>query len=278
VLGAAFAFSAMGALVKVAGREVPALEAVFFRSLVTLVIVYVLARRSGVPLRGTHRGLLLLRALVGTVAIILLFWAVLRIPVADAILLNQATPIFVLPLAAIFLGERLRPLHVLLALGALAGAGLVIRPTGAFVNVAGLVALGSAFFAALAYVLLRPLSQREHAITVVFWYACVSTLVPLPLMVPGFVWPSASTLLALLGVGVMATTGQLLLTWAYRQGEAGRLAVVGSTGALFGALWDYALSRHLPDGLTVAGAVLLIACSAAVQWTGRTPRAPELSG
>jgi drug/metabolite transporter (DMT)-like permease len=269
MLAAALAFSVMGLLVKLVGTRVPALEAVFVRSLVTLVIVSSLAWHGRVPIRGRRPGLLLLRALTGTVAIILLFWALARLPVADAMLLNQATPVFVLPLAAIFLGERLRATAVALALGALLGAVLVIRPTGSVVNLPGLVALGSALFAALAYVLLRKLAPFEHAVTVVFWYACVSTLLPLPLMLPVFVWPGATTWLALVGVGAMATTGQLLLTAAYRHGEAGRLAVIGSTGALFGAVWDLVFFGHAPGLLTALGAVLLLACSAAMQWRPR---------
>lgn len=266
MLGAALSFSVMGLLVKRVGQQVPALEAVFVRSLVTLLIVSLLAWRGHVPLRGHRPGLLLLRALTGTVAIIMLFWALTRLPVADAMLLNQATPIFVLPLAAIFLGERLRLAAVALALGALVGAVLVIRPSGTVVNVAGLVALGSALFAAFAYVLLRRLAPGEHAVTIVFWYACVSTLLPIPLMLPGFVWPGATAWLTLVGVGAMATSGQLLLTAAYRHGEAGRLAVIGSTAAVFGAVWDLAFFGHVPGLLTVVGAGLLLGCSAAMQW------------
>ena len=275
MLAAALSFSVMGLLVKLVGQQVPALEAVCVRSLVTLVIISALAWRGRVPIQGRRPGLLLLRALAGTFAIILLFWALARLPVADAMLLNQATPVFVLPLAAIFLGERLRLAAVALALGALLGAVLVIRPSGTVVNVAGLVALGSAVFAAIAYVLLRRLAPFEHAVTIVFWYACVSTLLPIPLMLPGFVWPGATVWLTLVGVGAMATSGQLLLTAAYRHGEAGRLAVIGSTGALFGAAWDLVCFGHVPGLLTAAGAVLLLACSAAMQWRPRdVPKGP----
>jgi drug/metabolite transporter (DMT)-like permease len=179
--------------------------------------------------------------------------------------------VFVLPLAVLFLGERVTARHALLAFVALAGAALVIRPASGPLNVPGLLALLSALFSAIAYVLVSHLSARESAHTIVFWFAGVSTVATAPLLAADFVLPSAVEAATLLAMGLLGLAGQLLMTVAYRLGEAGRLAVLGSLGAVFGAGWDLLLWRHVPDGWTVLGGVTVIGACAGIQLLRRSP-------
>ncbi len=261
--GAMLSFSTMGMLVKWAGQEIPAVEQVFFRGVVGMAILGTMAWRRGVDLRGGNRRLLLLRGVAGTTALLLFFFATTRLPLAEAILLNQATPIFVLPMAAWLLKERIGWRHGLWAAVALAGVFLVLRPGFVDFNLPGVLALVSALFAAVAYVTVRRLAGTESPLTIVFWFTAISTLVSGPAMLPWFVWPSPRVLSALVAMGVLATAGQLLLTVAYRHGEAGRLSVLGSLGAVFGAGWDLVIWGHLPDRWTaLGGAITIIACAA----------------
>lgn len=258
-------FSSMGAIVRLMASDIPAMESVFFRGVVGLPVLAFLAARQGVSLRGNRKGLLLARGVFGTIALMLLFFALTKIPVADAMLLNQATPIFVLPLAVIFLSEKVSAKHIALVLTAVCGAVLVIGPGMDVGNLAGAAALCSALFAAVAYVLVRGLTATEQTLTIVFWFTAVSTLGSAPLMASSFVTPSAIQLLGLFAMGGFATGGQLLLTSAYRHSEAGRIAVIGSMGAVFGAGWDYVLWDHIPDGITALGGVMVIASCAGIQ-------------
>jgi drug/metabolite transporter (DMT)-like permease len=258
-------FSAMSALGKLAGQQVPSIEIVFFRSLVGTPIILVMALRRRASLLGRRKGLLLVRSVSGTLAMLGFFYALTQIPVADAVLLNQTAPVFVLPMAAFYLGERITWRHVVLALTALVGAALVIKPSFDVVNVPGLVALGSAFFVAIAYVSIRKLTATEHPLTIVLWFTALSTLATAPPAFADFVVPSPEAAAALVGVGVFGAVGQLLMTQAYAYGEAGRLAVIGSLGAVLGAGWDLVLWDHAPDLMTAAGGVLVIGASATLQ-------------
>ncbi|MCU0663743.1 MAG: DMT family transporter [Myxococcota bacterium] len=260
--GAMVSFSAMAATAKLTSPAIPFVETVFFRGVVGLPVLYFLARRKKTDLRGRHKGRLLLRGLAGTAALFLLFYAVTVIPVANALLLNQATPIFVLPLSALILAERITWRKTLLAFLALVGAALVIKPGANIASFASLLALCSAAFAAIAYVQVRLLTRTENTLTIVFWFVGTSTVCAALPMIPVFVSPSPYSLMLLLGVGVFATAGQLLLTMAYRRGEASRLSIIGSLGAVLGALWDVLLWGHVPDAFTVAGAMLVIGCCA----------------
>lgn len=266
ILGlAVLCFSAMSALGKLAGQQVPSIEIVFFRSLVGTPLILLMALYKRASLLGRRKGLLFVRSLSGTLAMMGFFYALTEIPVADAVLLNQTAPVFVLPMAALYLGERITWRHVVLALTALAGAALVIRPSFDVVNVPGLVAFGSAFFVAIAYVTIRKLTETEHALTIVLWFTVLSTLATAPPTFAAFVVPSPVCAAQLFGVGVFGAVGQLLMTQAYAYGEAGRLAVIGSLGALLGAGWDLVLWGHSPDLLTAVGGVLVIGASATLQ-------------
>ncbi|MBW2278760.1 MAG: DMT family transporter [Deltaproteobacteria bacterium] len=263
-------FSGMSALGKIASQQVPSIEVVFFRSLVGVPIILIMALRTQASLLGQRKVLLIVRSLSGTLAMMGFFYALRHIPVADAVLLNQTAPVFVLPMAAFYLGERVTWRHVLLALTALGGAALVIKPGFDVVNLPGLVAFGSALFVAIAYVTIRKLTATEHPLTIVLWFTVFSVLLTLPPTVVTFVVPSVETAAALIGVGVLGAAGQLLMTWAYSYGEAARLAVIGSLGALLGAGWDLVLWDHAPDLLTGAGGVLVIGASAALQVSRRS--------
>ena len=266
ILGLAMlSFSASSALVKVACAHVPVMEVVFVRGIFGAIILFALARHKSVPLAGKRKGLLLARGVCGTAAIMLYYHALTRIPVADAMLLNQAAPIFVLPLAAIFLKERITWRHGLFVLLALFGVTVVIRPSTELINVPGVIALTSAFFAACAYVLVRKLTATEHTLTIVFWFTVVTVLVATPLMLLDYVVPDTRTLAVLAAVGLFGTAGQLLLTKAYSYGEAGRLAVVGSLGAVLGAGWDLVLWGHTPDIWTAVGGIITITACASIQ-------------
>jgi drug/metabolite transporter (DMT)-like permease len=262
---AVLSFSTMSALVKIVGKEIPTAETVFFRASFGLPLLLVVALRERASLRGVNRKLLLLRALIGTFAMAGLFYAVARIPVGEAMLLNQCTPIFALPLAALALGERITWRHAALAAVALCGVVMVIRPGLGFINVPGLVALASALFSAAAYVCVRKLTATDATTTIVVWFTATSALLTAPFAAASFVAPTARQWIALAGVGTGAALGQLLLTMAYRRGEVGRLTVIGGLGAVFGAGFDLALWGHVPDLVTAAGGVVVIAACAGMQ-------------
>jgi len=265
----------MALLVKLAAAEVSFAQAVLFRSVVGLPIIAIAARRRGVSLLGRRRGLLLARGVAGTSALLLFFYAVTEIAIGEAVLLNQTAPVFVLPLAALFLGERVTARHAAWVAVAMAGVFLVVRPEMGKVSAPSLLALASAFLAAVAYVLVRELTETESALTIVFWFTLVATVVSAPIAASDFVFPSAPILAALLGAGVLATISQLLMTRAYAHGQAARLAVIGSTGAVLGAVWDLVFWGHVPDALTAAGGALVIAACAAIQMLRGAPTPPR---
>ncbi len=259
---AALMFSIMSALAKYASVTLPSAEVVFYRSLIAtlgMLMIHLLRSERG-PLLGHQHGPLVLRGLFGATALLLYFYSLSgpELAVADALLLNQCSPLFVLFLAVPFLGESIRPIQYLLVTLAMAGALLVIRPDLEVLNWHGLAAFGSAALAGAAYVCVRKVTRREQAHVVVLYFSVISVATSIPFMLPGYVWPAGSTWLALAAIGVLSVVAQLLLTYAYRYDRAGRVAMAGYLGPVFAALWDALFWDRLPGWMTMLGAALII--------------------
>jgi drug/metabolite transporter (DMT)-like permease len=263
--GAMVMFSLMSTMVKLVSPQVSAVQSVFARGLIGTVIIYIYAKQRNISLRGNNRRLLFLRAILGTIALIMVFYAFTKIPTANAMLLNQMTPVFMVPLSIFFLKEKIFWQHMVLILLAFVGVGIVLRPGTVAFNVYGLLALFSAFFAALAYLSIRLLKKTEDSITIVFWFVLISTVSVIPMSLYSMPILNPVIILQLLVMGLLGTVGQFFLTTGYGLGQPGRLAVIGSTGAVFCVLWDYLFFDIWPDLYSVLGGLLIITCCVWVQ-------------
>lgn len=262
-------FSLMGALAKLAGASVPLFEIVLARSLVVGVLSGAKLVADGNGFRGGEPRILVLRGVLGFVALSCYYYAVIQLPLADATVIHFTNPVFTAFIAALWLREHLGPREWLLVVTSLGGVVLVARP--AFLFGAGdslatfpvLIGLCGAVLAAGAYVTVRRLRQ-EPPMLIVFYFATVCTLLSLPLVALDFVMPSWGTLLVLLGVGVTTHLGQVFVTWGFRLERAGRASAVGYLQIVFAALWGWLLFAELPDVWTWVGAAVIVACTLAL--------------
>jgi drug/metabolite transporter (DMT)-like permease len=275
MVASALLFAAMAASVRVAARELPNAPIVFFRHFIMLVFLLPWLAREGRHALGTDdlRGHLV-RGLAGVSAVACYFFAIARLRLADAVLLNQSMPLFIPLVERAWLRERIPPrLWGVLTLG-FAGLLLILRPgTGVFEPVA-LVGLASAAFASIAQVGIRRLTRTEPVARIVFYFGLVASIVALP---PAAFWwksPSAATWAVLLLMGVFATIGQFTLTRAYLHAPAASVGPFLYAGPVFAGLLDWLLWDRLPDALFVVGAaVVILAATLALRIRG-TPREP----
>lgn len=258
----ALLLSMLSALAKFAASSLPSSEVVFFRSLgavVLLLTIHFGKRGRAGPLLGHHRKLLALRGLCGAFALMMFFFALSRLAVADAVLLNQCSPLFVLFLAVPFLGEGIRRAQLMVVPITLAGVVLVLQPNFEVLNWAGLAALGSGALAGCAYICVRKITREEQAHVVVLYFATLAVVVSFPFMLSaGFVMPDVRTWLALGAIAILSVASQMLLTAAYRYDRAGRVAMAGYLGPVFAAVWDAWFWGRIPGWVTILGAALII--------------------
>lgn len=258
-------FSLMSLWVKLAGRHLPTMELVFARAVVVSALAALDLRRRRVPVAGPGTGMLLLRGVVGFAALSCFYYSVVHLPLAEATVIHFTNPVFTALIAAGFLGERLRPRELALAVVGLVGVVIMVRPVGPLSAGAPdlpVVAVGSSLTAALlsavAYTLVRHLRHHD-AMLVVFSFAGLSSLAALPLMLPSFVWPRGAEWLVLLAVGLSTFGGQVFLTLGLQRERAGRATTVGYLQIVFATLWGALVFGQRPGLSTAVGAAVIVA-------------------
>lgn len=258
----ALAFSAMSALLKLAGTTLPLFEIVTGRSLVVALLAGIGVWRRGHSFVPTETRLVLLRAALGFVALSCYFYSIIHLPLADATVLYFTNPVLTALAAAVLLGEHMGWREVGLVLLSLGGVVVVARPgflfgvERALDAVAVVLGLVSAFFGAASYITIRSI-RRDPPLLVVFYFAVVTVLLAAPIAARDFVRPSVTDLLTLVGIGVATHLGQLWITWAFRLERAGRASAVGYLQIVFAALWGWLLFGEIPDRWTWVGAATI---------------------
>lgn len=256
---AALFFAIMGALVKLGAAHFSALEMVFYRTILSVVVLGSVAVFTGQSLQTPHIKAHLGRGVAGTMGIMLFFYALIHLPLATAVTLNYTSPIFLAILSFLLLKERISGKTIaVLSLG-FVGVIILLRPSiGSEQFVASLVGLSAGAMAGWAYLQVRQLALLgEPEWRVVFYFSVVSALIAGVLaFVEGWHMPqNGQQVLILLGIGVTALIAQLSMTRAYKVGRKfvvasfSYLTVVFST--LLGVLW-FAEAMHWQELVGIA--------------------------
>jgi drug/metabolite transporter (DMT)-like permease len=276
MLSSALSFSLMGVCVKAVGDRIPVAEVVLARSAVSLVLSVLMLRQAGLCPWGQRRGLLVLRGVIGTAALLCVFAALTQLPLTAATVLQYLQPTFTALLAWLLLRERVgarlwlaallgwmavvvlsSPAELAGLLGPLAGPLVGSRATP--LPLAGvLLALAGALLSACAYVSVRALGRSEHPLVIVFYFPLVGLVMTLPLALGQPVWPTAWEALALLGVGLFTQLGQIGITKGLLGMPAARATAMSYGQVPLAALWGWWFFREPldPDTALAAGLVL----------------------
>lgn len=260
----ALSLSLGSACIKLAGARLPALEIVFARSFLMLFYCLLLIRRAGVAPWGRRRWFLLLRGVLGFASYVCNFYAVIHMPLADALVIIFSFPLIVPLWAGMFLDEKLEGRVVLCSMAGALGMLLVTKPPVLFGGgheleaLAVYAAVGAALLASFSVICIRKLTTTEHPLVIVFYAAALSA-VGTPIMdAANWLVPTWTELGYLLGVGLFMSVGQHFVTIAFSRSTAGRASVLFYLEIVFAALLGFLLFDEIPDALTFAGAGCII--------------------
>ncbi len=259
ILISALSFALVGMMVKLSGT-LPVYEKALIRSLVSLAIAGAVAfHHRDNPFRANPNiPVLLLRGAFGTGAMLLYFYAIGHLALADATILNKLSPFFVIVFAVAFFKEKL-PRYVIPSLIiAFVGAALVIKPQLDFKAVPAVAGIVSAIFSGAAYPVVRFLRGKEPPYRVVFYFALVAVAVTVPPTLLRYVRPTLEQLGYVLAAGVFATIGQFSLTYGYHQSPASRLSIYNYAHVIFALVIGLVFWGEVPDWLSLVGGGLII--------------------
>jgi drug/metabolite transporter (DMT)-like permease len=263
----ALAFSVMSLFVKMASDELPTMEIVAVRSVAMTVLSLGFMRIAGVSRRGVNRRLLAARGLVGAGALSLLYAGLGRLPLGDAVTIQNTAPVWTALFAALVLGERLRRGIVLSVAASLVGVALVARPavlfgagTGGLDGVGVALVVAAAILMGLAYTAVRRLRETDHPLAIIYALSWAGILLSVPFALGGgWQWPSAGAWALLGGVAVSTQVGQWTLTRGLYLLDAATATAVGYVQVVFAFTWGVLVFGDVPTAAQVAGAAVVVA-------------------
>ena len=240
MIAASFFFACMGVCVKFAAQIFSAPELVFYRSVISLLMMIIIVRMRGIPVTTPHWRFQLWRSVSGFASLLLYYYAIFMLPLATAVTLAYTSPLFLAVYLSWFGKVRLNGAMLgALALG-FVGVVLLLRPTfHADQLLGGLIGLGSGILAGLAYYNVKELGERgENEERTVFYFTLFSTIA-------SGVWMAISEFhhvdlhggLLLLGVGTFGTVAQLTMTRAYKRGNTLMSASLAYSTVIFASLF-----------------------------------------
>lgn len=240
-----------------------------FGSLTVLPFALRAAGRSALrPDRPLHH---LTRACLLFAATFLFFLSLKSLPIADALAIFFVNPLIVTLLSALVLGETVGPRRRIALVAGFLGTLIIIRPGMVPLNPGTLLALGAGAALASYFVLTRQIAGRANAMVLTFQTNAIGALL-LTLALP-LVWtpPQPQHWPMLIGVGVIATLGHVLITRAYQHAEASLLAPLAFTEIITAILLGWMFFGDLPDGYTLLGVSILVGSALFISLGERRP-------
>ncbi len=232
----------------------------------TLLMLPLFLRTRG-PILTPALPLHALRGALIALATLLFFSALKYLPLADAISIFFVEPLILTLLGALFLGESVGWRRLTAVAVGFAGSLVVIRPSFSALGLPALLPLGTALSFAVYLILTRKLAQREHPERMQFYAGVFGGIVMSVALAAGaladisvlsFVWPDRWQWMLLAGLGVIATSGHLLVVHAFRRAPAGLLAPFQYAEIIGATILGLIFFGDFPDATTWVGVAIIV--------------------
>ena len=261
ILLSALGFSIMNLCVTLAG-DLPTFQKALFRNAGAMIVSFFLFLRSGdkLDLKPSDLGLLLMRALFGSVGLFANFYALDHMMISDASMLNKLAPFFTLLLSALFLKEKTNIRQYLFVALAFIGVLFIVKPTMEFTQSMGASIVGviGGFGAGAAYACVRGLGKRGMPSSqIVLGFSVVSTLIAIPFVINNHAPMSIYQICLLSLAAIGATVGQFGITWAYKAAPSKEISIFDYFTVIFSALWGFIFLSQVPDIYSLFGYLII---------------------
>ncbi|MFY0598859.1 MAG: DMT family transporter [Cyclobacteriaceae bacterium] len=261
MLIATFVFMLMKVCVKYI-PDIPAIEIIFFRSIISLLISYFYLAKQKVSVWGNNKPVLLLRGATGAIALVTYFHLLQRIPLATAATLQYLAPIFTAILGIFLVKEKVKPIQWIFFLLSFVGVVVVQGFDSRISLIHLLMGIGASLFMGLAYNFVRMLKTSEHPLVIIFYFPLV--MLPVSGIWSGFiwVWPEGWDWAILIAVGLCTQVAQYFMTKSYQVAELSKVSILNYVGIIYAlgfgwVLFDetFNLMTYLGMGLVLAGVI-----------------------
>ncbi|MBP5519866.1 MAG: DMT family transporter [Treponema sp.] len=266
IICSAFFFALMAVFVRLAG-DIHFIQKAFFRNAVAFIIALAGtirdARINGRQTIKIPKGAMLflfLRAIAGSIGVFGNFYAIDRILLADAAILNKMAPFFTIIFCYIILKEKIKPVPLVCIIIAFLGSILIVKPSFNFtLMIPTLTAFMGGVGAGLAYASIRKLSYLKcNGKIIILFFSAFSMMLSVPYMITNFNPMTLRQTLMLLCAGACAAGGQFSITAAYYHAPASKISIYDYSQILFSTLFGLVFFGQFPDWLSLAGYIIII--------------------
>jgi len=270
MLASAVTFTAMTTLIKYLGADYSAALQTFYRQAAGLIVLLpVIVRHRSAAFATTRPGILIFRASAGTIGMILSFYAYQKMPLADANALSFTRTLWMVPLAALILRERIGPLRIAAAVVGFAGVLLMVRPGagGHFaVGVPAMAMLAASFLFTFTVIGMKVMTRDHSPMVLLVWSAVLGVVFAIPGAVFAWRWPTPRDLVLLAAMGAIATVNQWCYIKGMQEGDAAAMAPIDYTRLVFAAAAGFLLFHELPGLWTMVGAAVVVGSTLVITW------------
>ena len=263
IIIAGFGFALMSLFVKLSG-DLPSIQKGFFRNIIAVFISSIPLIKHwkviNIPRNNTGWLVLISRSVFGTIGLVLNFYAISHISLADSSIIQKLSPFIIIILSYIFFKEEMTRFQVFAIIIAFIGITLIIKPSGNnIISMGALAALLGALCAGIAYTCVRYLGT--HNISgefIIFFFSSLSSLMLLPYLILDYRTMTYYQLSMLLLAGISATIGQYGVTFAYKFAAAKNISVFDYSQVLFSGIFGYMFFGEFPDFQSLIGYIIVI--------------------
>ncbi len=260
-------FVAVTAIVKLVGNRLPAAEGAFLRYLLGLVLLVPMLRPMlRAQLDGRALATFGLRGLVHSFGVILWFYAMARIPIAEVTAMNYLAPVYVSLGAALFLGEKLAARRLIAVVVALLGALVILRPGFREISPGHLAMLGTAVFFAASYLIAKRMSGQVSPSVVVGMLSITVTIGLAPFAYAVWVPPTLAQMGWMFLVACFATAGHYTMTLAFQAAPVTVTQPVTFLQLLWAVLLGAVAFDEPVDGWVVLGGAIILGSVTFITW------------
>ena len=260
---ASLAFALMLVFIKLSGQKfgMNTYEITFWRVSFALVLLGGFSWLKGRSFRTNYPKEHFWRSLAGSIALLMNFYVVLHLPLATASTLQNTSAIFLGLLSIIILKQKPSLMAWLSLILGFIGVVILLKPATGGDTFAMLIGLASGAISGYAYLQVRELSLLgEPAWRIVFYFSLLSTIIAgLLALYFGFSPATLANLPYIIGIGVTALAGQLLMTYAYQVGQKFIVATLSYMTVVFALLFGVWLFGERLDWLSLLGIGVIVA-------------------
>ena len=261
---ASFFFSLMTLCVKNIDKRIPIYELVFFRSLLSLMITLSIINLKNINPWGENKPLLILRGLLGTLALVCIFFAIRNMPLGISTVIQYTYPIFISIFAGIFINEKITKNIVFALIIGWFGMLVILNPTQLsninveIENVYIAIAFLGSVCTALAYITVKKLSFTEDIYVIIEYFPLVSLISLSPIVLINWVTPNMNELIWIFGIGLFTQLGQTFLTVGLKNFPASEASAINYLQVLFGSIWGVLFFSEVININFLLGALLVL--------------------